>query len=198
LNNSVSAAQGMFDTFNFASLLNLGYLFQYAFWAMGILSVGYGIFKLMEATAPGKQEGFKGMLALLIGGLMMSAGPLIATLSESMLTSGVSNQTYDRIAAFAYFAPQDAGASAASQGYQALYGTVLNLAVLFGYWSVGKGLLLLKKTSDGAAQHLDEGAMSGATHIMFGVGLVNIREVLTMTMVNILGFNSVLVENLTR
>lgn len=182
---------GLFQQLSAADLSALGELLRYMFYMGGVLMIGHGIWKMIEASQAGKQEGTLGFRSLLIGSALMGMGPIINFISSSMLTAPMPAGDFNRILDFAVVEPGYVpNPAAGSANYTAVTSTFINMMVLFGYWSVGKGLLMLKKTSDGAAPHMDEGALSGLTHIVFGCLLINIRVVLPSVLVTLLGFNA--------
>ncbi len=181
---------GLFQQLSAADLSALGELLRYMFYMGGVLMIGHGIWKMVEASQAGKQEGTLGFRSLLIGSALMGMGPIINFISSSMLTAPLSAGDFNRILDFAVVEPGPVSTTTSTANYSAVTSTFINMMVLFGYWSVGKGLLMLKKTSDGAAPHMDEGALSGLTHIVFGCLLINIRVVLPSVLVTLLGFNA--------
>lgn len=186
----------MFEGISAQNLGSIAQVMQVVFYALGVVVVGHGIWKLAEASAPGKQEGTLGLRSILIGGALMSIGPIIATMSNSMGVT-LSDPYLQNVSDFGMIEPYAAsGSGEAAAKYTAIVNSFVNMCVLFGYWSVGKGMLMLKKTSDGAAQHLDEGVLSGFTHMMFGCMLVNIRILLPALLVDFFGFNETAVQRI--
>lgn len=186
----------MFEAISAENLGALAQVMKVVFYAFGVVVVGHGIWKLTEASSPGKQEGTLGLRSIFIGGALMSIGPIIATISNSMGIT-LSQPYLQTVSDFGMIEPYVSSSSGeAAAKYTAIVNSFVNMCVLFGYWSVGKGMLMLKKTSDGAAQHLDEGVLSGITHIIFGCMLVNIRILLPAVLVDFFGFDETAVQRI--
>lgn len=184
------------DSFSFETLLEISKTLQFFFYVAGIFVVGHGIWKLTEASAPGQQAGVMGLRSVMIGGMLIAIGPIIGFISNS-LGMDLTGSEFDQIAQFRMVEPFTGGVQAGEgANHGVLVATFINLMIVFGYWSVGKGMLLLKKTSDGVEQSLDEGSLSAITHIGFGVLLVNIRTVIPWFLVNLLGFDQQMIERL--
>ncbi|MBQ69364.1 hypothetical protein CL689_04825 [Candidatus Saccharibacteria bacterium] len=177
------------------TLNQLAIVMQYFFYAAGVLTCGHGIWKLVEASQAGKQEGSLGLRSVMIGGALMSMGPIIGFVSNSFGMQ-LTNSEFNEVINFSMIEPVPVGNGSVDLKYLAIINTFINLVILFGYWSVGKGILMMKKTSDGAAPQMDEGVLSGLTHIGFGALLVNVRIVLPSFLVNVMGFDPDIVRGI--
>lgn len=171
-------------------------LIQYFFYFMGVMTVGHGLWKMIEASAPGQQHGTLGLRSVILGGCLMAVGPLVGYVSNGMGLQLTDSQ-FSQVANFNNVQPFSAADYPNTTAhYGMLVSTFINLLVVFGYWCVGKGLLMFKKTSDGVEQSLDEGALSAITHIFFGCMLVNIRIIVPSIMIHFLGFNASMVAKI--
>ena len=67
----------MFEAISAENLGALAQVMKVVFYAFGVVVVGHGIWKLTEASSPGKQEGTLGLRSIFIGGALMSIGLLL-------------------------------------------------------------------------------------------------------------------------
>lgn len=146
-------------------------LVLYLAYAIGLFYVADAIFAgIRKSGDPRGVPGTKPVVALIIGGAMMSVGTIASAAVASMTGE---DWTVSRTLSYFGGTPQ---ANAHLQNMRA----IMNIVMVFGYIGVVRGLMLWKAAGDGdkGGHGLDNHVISGTVMVLFSALAINMPGVL--------------------
>lgn len=139
------------------------------------IAYGIGLFYVADAVFAGIRKsgdprgvpGTKPVVALIIGGAMMSVGTIAGAAVSTM-----TGDDWQVSSTLSYFG----GASSAANVHQQNMRAIINVVMVFGYIGVVRGLMLWKAAGDGdkGGHGLDNHIISGTVMILFSSLGINI------------------------